>query len=289
MKSPKANPNIRRLAHTLLKKRKKHAVPFPIKSQARTFVDGMLDLLFPTLSGRVTVTRDEVQATLILLECALKRMLDLVPLANGNHAERITASFFRKLPALHDALWMDARAIDRGDPASEGIEEVVLAYPGFVAIAVYRLAHELYLLGVPLLPRVLTEYAHEKTGIDIHPGATIGQAFFIDHGTGIVIGETTMIGRDVKLYQGVTLGALSVDKRFSKKKRHPTIEDHVTIYAQAVILGGTTVIGHHSVIGGNSWLTRSVPPYSTVSSESVVKVRKSTKHSRQRVNVHTGG
>lgn len=289
MKSPKVNPDIRRLARTLLRKRKNHTVPFPIKAQARAFVDDMLNLLFPTLSAKGTVTSDEVQATLILLQRGLTSMLDIVPLTNGRRAGRITASFFAKLPALHDALWMDARAIDRGDPASEGIEQVVLAYPGFIAIAVYRLAHELYLLGVPLLPRVLTEYAHEKTGIDIHPGATIGRAFFIDHGTGIVIGETTTIGHYVKLYQGVTLGALSVDKRFSKKKRHPTIEDHVTIYAQAVILGGTTVIGHHSVIGGNAWLTRSVPPYSTVSSESVVTVRKSTKHSRQRVNVHTGG
>jgi serine O-acetyltransferase len=181
---------------------------------------------------------------------------------------------FLTLPEIHDKLWLDARAIDQGDPASESVEEVVLAYPGFIAIAIYRLAHELYLLRVPILPRVMTEYAHQMTGIDIHPGATIGKSFFIDHGTGIVIGETTTIGDHVKVYQGVTLGALSVDKKLSKRKRHPTIEDHVTIYAQAVILGGATVVGQHSVIGGNVWLTRSIPAYSMAYTESTITVRK---------------
>ena len=164
-------------------------------------------------------------------------------------------------------------AIYRGDPAAESVEEVVLAYPGFLAISIYRIAHEFYHLDVPIFPRLLTEYAHQLTGIDIHPGARIGTPFFIDHGTGIVIGETTLIGDNVKIYQGVTLGALSVDKSLANTKRHPTIEDNVIIYAQAVILGGETIIGHDSVVGGNSWLTRSVPPFSFVYPETKVNVR----------------
>jgi serine O-acetyltransferase len=154
-----------------------------------------------------------------------------------------------------------------GDPAAESTDEVILAYPGFLAIAIYRFAHEFYSAHVPIFPRLLTEYAHEKTGIDIHPGAQIGLSFAIDHGTGIVIGESTIIGENVKIYQGVTLGALSVAKDMAKSKRHPTIENNVVIYAQSVILGGETVVGHHSVIGGNVWLTHSVAPYSIVYQE----------------------
>jgi serine O-acetyltransferase len=151
-----------------------------------------------------------------------------------------------------------------GDPAAKSKSEVVRTYPGFYAIAAYRLAHELYRLGVQDIPRVITEHAHSKTGIDIHPAAKIGEHFCIDHGTGIVIGETTIIGNHVKIYQGVTLGALSVDKHDAETKRHPTIEDHVVIYAAATILGGETIIGHDSVIGGNVWLTQSVPAYSKI-------------------------
>ena len=181
--------------------------------------------------------------------------------------------FMLKIPEVHDMLWNDAAAIYEGDPAAESIDEVILAYPGFIAILIYRLAHELYKLNVPIIPRILTEYAHEITGIDIHPGAEIGSHFFIDHGTGIVIGETTSIGNNVKIYQGVTLGALSVDKSMQKKKRHPTIEDDVILYSQAVILGGDTVIGKNSIIGGNTWVTQSVPPNSVVYSKVEVKVR----------------
>ena len=170
-------------------------------------------------------------------------------------------------------LWLDAEAILKGDPAAESVDEVVSAYPGFAAIAIYRIAHEFYELSVPIFPRILSEVAHQRTGIDIHPGATIGQSFFIDHGTGIVVGETTVIGEHVKLYQGVTLGALSVDKSLSSSKRHPTIEDNVVIYSNATILGGGTIIGHDSVIGGNVWLTQSVPPFSVVFNKSEVKVR----------------
>jgi serine O-acetyltransferase len=151
-----------------------------------------------------------------------------------------------------------------GDPASRNKEEVIRAYPGFVAISAYRIAHELQHLQVENIPRMITEYAHSTTGIDIHPSAIIGENFCIDHGTGIVIGETTEIGNHVKIYQGVTLGALSVRKEDARVKRHPTIRDHVVLYAGATILGGNTVIGEHSVIGGNVWLTSSVPPYSKI-------------------------
>ncbi|HET6766244.1 MAG TPA: serine O-acetyltransferase EpsC, partial [Chitinophagaceae bacterium] len=158
----------------------------------------------------------------------------------------------------------DIEALLAGDPAARTRFEIVRAYPGFYAISFYRIAHALIDLDIPLLPRIITEYAHSKTGIDIHPAAEIGEHFFIDHGTGIVIGETTIIGDHVKLYQGVTLGALSVDKALASVKRHPTVEDHVIIYSGATILGGDTVIGHNSIIGGNVWLTKSIPSCSTV-------------------------
>ncbi len=187
-------------------------------------------------------------------------------------AETVKA-FAKALPAVYEALWLDARAICDGDPAATSVDEVISAYPGFLAIAIFRLAHEFSALGVPVFPRLLTEYAHERTAIDIHPGARIGASFFIDHGTGVVIGETTIIGDQVKLYQGVTLGALSVEKALSATKRHPTIEDRVVIYANATILGGDTRVGHDSVIGGNVWLTGSVAPFSTVYHGNRVRVR----------------
>jgi serine O-acetyltransferase len=168
---------------------------------------------------------------------------------------------------------VDAEAITRFDPAASCVEEIILCYPGFFCISVYRLAHILYGLGVPVLPRVMSEYAHEKTGIDIHPGAEIDSPFFIDHGTGIVIGETTRIGKEVKLYQGVTLGAITVEKALANTKRHPTIEDHVIIYAGSTILGGSTVIGHHTVVGGNTWITESIQPHSLVYRNHRVEIR----------------
>jgi serine O-acetyltransferase len=176
----------------------------------------------------------------------------------------IADKFFNELCFIEEKLLMDAAFIALNDPASSGIDEVIMAYPGFFAILVYRLAHCLSCHNVPLVPRIMTEYAHSLTGIDIHPGADISSEFCIDHGTGIVIGETTKIGRRVKIYQGVTLGALSVSKSMASVKRHPTIEDDVVIYAGATILGGETIIGHDSVIGGNVWLTQSVPPFSLV-------------------------
>jgi serine O-acetyltransferase len=192
-----------------------------------------------------------------------------------------TRTFLEKLPEIHKRLMLDAEAFMKFDPAAESVEEIILSYPGFFSIAVYRLSHELRLMKVPVLPRLISEYAHGKTGVDIHPGATIGNSFFIDHGTGTVIGETAVIGDNVKIYQGVTLGALFVQKSLAKKKRHPTIEDNVIIYAGCTILGGETRIGHDSVIGGNVWLTESVQPHSIVYQKHHVVVRDSKVISEQ--------
>lgn len=176
----------------------------------------------------------------------------------------ITVKFLHGLPELRKMLAKDILAAYEGDPAAKGYDEIIFSYPGLRAITVYRIAHELYSMNVPLIPRIMTEYAHSHTGIDIHPGADIGESFFIDHGTGVVIGETASIGKRVRIYQGVTLGAISLSKaeckRLRNKKRHPTLEDDVIIYANATILGGETVVGARSVIGGNVWLTHSVPP-----------------------------
>lgn len=179
-----------------------------------------------------------------------------------NMAEDITLKFLAQIPKVREYLDTDLDAAFDGDPAAYSKDEIVFAYPGIKAISIFRLAHELYVLNVPILPRIMTEYAHSRTGIDINPGATIGKYFFIDHGTGIVVGETTIIGNNVKIYQGVTIGALSTSggQALKSTKRHPTIEDNVTIYSGASILGGETVIGHDSVIGGNTFITSSVEP-----------------------------
>jgi len=179
-------------------------------------------------------------------------------------AASLSERLLNRLPDLRSALILDAQAALEGDPAAHNLEEVILTYPGFEATLIHRFAHELYLARVPYLPRALAEYAHAQTGIDIHPGARIGASFFIDHGTGVVIGETTLIGDRVKIYQGVTLGALSVKRSLSGQKRHPTIEDDVIIYAGATVLGGETTIGRASMVGGNVWLTRSIPAQTSV-------------------------
>lgn len=184
-----------------------------------------------------------------------------------------TELFFESFPKIYESLEKDAQAIFDNDPAAKSMEEVMFSYPGFFAIAVYRFAHELYKSDVPLIPRIWTEFAHSKTGIDINPGAEIGNNFVIDHGTGIVIGETTVIGNHVKIYQGVTLGAHSVTKNLQNTKRHPTIEDHVVIYANATILGGDTVIGENALIGGNVWITQSIAPNSVVFHKGQVTVK----------------
>ena len=182
-------------------------------------------------------------------------------------AHEVCATMLCKLPGIQKLLYKDIQAAFEGDPAAQSKEEIIYSYPGFFAIWVYRIAHELYQLDVPLIPRVMTEYAHSRTGVDINAGASIGEYFFIDHATGVVIGETTVIGDHVKIYQGVTLGALSTrgGQRLAGVRRHPTIEDNVTIYANASVLGGETVVGANSVIGGSSFVTESVPPHSRVS------------------------
>lgn len=194
------------------------------------------------------------------------------------NAVTVSNSFFNDLETIHEVLLSDLNAIVAFDPAAKSRSEVLLAYPGFFAIVVYRIANNLWNQEVEILPRVLSEYAHSKTGIDIHPAASIGKQFFIDHGTGIVIGETAIIGNNVKIYQGVTLGALSVSKDKAEIKRHPTIEDNVIIYANASILGGKTTIGKESVIGGNVWITSSVPAQSLVYHKSEVIVRTKIEH-----------
>ncbi len=243
----------------------------PLKRDVSAFLDRLLGLLFPQLAEESVATKDEIEARLHLVRCDLVKLL--LPMQERSQAEAISIEFANALPGLHARIGLDANAIVEGDPAAESLDEVVAAYPGFLAIATHRVAHHLHHLGIPVLPRLLSEVAHTRTGIDIHPGASIGRAFCIDHGTGVVIGETAVIGDDVKLYQGVTLGALSVAKSAAGTKRHPTIEDRVVVYANATVLGGDTVVGHDSVVGGNVWLTASVPPYSLVYHSSQVRVR----------------
>jgi serine O-acetyltransferase len=235
-------------------------LPVRADEEARDILDRSLALLFPHFAADRQATAGSVRAECAQLEGSLRCFLAGL----GADDPVLARSFVAGLPATQDALALDAEATCAADPAAADVDEVILAYPGFYALAAYRLAHHLLRLGVPLLPRLITERAHRVTGVDIHPGASIGRGVAIDHGTGIVIGETTVIGDRVRLYQGVTLGALSVRKDLAKTRRHPTIEHDVVIYANATILGGDTVVGHSSVIGGNVWLTHSVPPHSMV-------------------------
>lgn len=202
------------------------------------------------------------QVTLAFRHECLRHDLPCVKCEERGHEAAML--FIKELPSLRALLAKDVRAAYHGDPAAHGYDEIIFSYPGLFAVTVYRIAHQLFEQGISLIPRIMTEYAHSKTGIDIHPGAHIGESFFIDHGTGVVVGETTEIGNRVRLYQGVTLGALSLPRdageKLRNKKRHPTIEDDAIIYAGATILGGDTVIGARSVIGGNVWITESVPP-----------------------------
>jgi serine O-acetyltransferase len=205
-----------------------------------------------------------------------------------NTAYEICTEFFGRFPSIRETIETDLLATFDGDPAAGCFEEIILAYPGLMAITVYRLAHELYKLRVPIIPRLMTEYAHSETGIDIHPGAEIDKYFFIDHGTGIVIGETTVIGKNVKIYQGVTLGALSTrgGQKLSGKKRHPTVGDNVTIYAGASILGGDTIIGENSVIGGNTFITSSVPANTRVSMKNPEMEYRTTNNQVKKEEIH---
>ncbi|MCC7044985.1 MAG: serine acetyltransferase [Acidobacteria bacterium] len=261
-------------AERLLAVRHAHTPVLPDRSRVPQFVEDLVELLFPQIEGgRAYTCLADIQSKLDRLGGDLAEILgpqrDRVP----GGIDQAVHRFFAALPDVYATLWQDARTIHEGDPASESLDEVIAAYPGFFAVYTYRVAHVLHGLRIPLLPRLFTEYAHVRTGIDIHPGARIGERFCIDHGTGIVIGGTCEIGTSVKMYQGVSLGALSVSKDLAGTKRHPTIEDNVVIYSNATILGGRTRIGHDSVIGGNVWLTESVPAYSIVQHRSEVKVR----------------
>jgi len=224
----------------------------------------VIHLLYPEQTGRQYASVEELKDEFLRLENDLCEIMHATKACSNCDTSKLAKKFFEGLPELFRILNTDIQAIFNGDPAARSEFEVIRTYPGFHAISLYRVAHSLYIDDIPLLPRILTEYAHSKTGIDIHPAAKIDEYFYIDHGTGIVIGESCTIGKHVKLYQGVTLGALSVDKSMANTKRHPTVEDNVVIYSGATILGGETIIGHNSVVGGNVWLTKSLPPNSRV-------------------------
>lgn len=224
----------------------------------------ILLMLFPEQSPKKYRSAIIIKDRLDIYNSEFKELLNVMHKQLDKDPGIISAAFMAQLPKIYELLCDDIQATLSGDPAAQSEYEVIRTYPGFYAIAFHRMAHALYELNVPLLPRILSEYAHSKTGIDIHPGAQIGSSFFIDHGTGVVIGETASIGKNVKIYQGVTLGALSVSKDMASKKRHPNIEDNVIVYSGATILGGDTVVGHDSVIGGNVWLIESIAPHSKV-------------------------
>ncbi len=224
----------------------------------------LIGLLYPERSKIPFNTINELKEVFTFLKKELFTIMEATGACWHCDNFQLTEVFFDQVPELYRILNTDVKAIFNGDPAAKTEFEVVRTYPGFYAISFYRIAHALLQINVPLLPRILTEYAHSKTGIDIHPAAIIGEHLHIDHGTGTVIGETCTIGNHVKLYQGVTLGAMSVNKNMANIKRHPTVEDGVVIYSGATILGGDTVIGANSIIGGNVWLTKSVPPGSVV-------------------------
>ncbi|WP_214073106.1 serine O-acetyltransferase EpsC [Mucilaginibacter sp. dw_454] len=244
----------------------------PSNKEITAWAMEVIRLLFPEQSKKVFLSIGQLHDEFAKLQDELLHIMNATKAcAEGKNCAQ---SFFNSLPELYRILNTDIQAIFNGDPAARSEFEVIRTYPGFFAISFYRLAHSLYEHNVPLIPRILTEYAHSKTGIDIHPAAEIDEYFYIDHGTGIVIGETTRIGKNVKLYQGVTLGALSVAKYMADTKRHPTVEDNVVIYSGATILGGDTVVGHNSIIGGNVWLTKTVEPHSRVFNSATVKVLK---------------
>ena len=229
-----------------------------------TFFHELMGVLFPPYAQENVGSFEDFEERIRSMKLDMGKILYSNLLNEGQKPEEIAQTFFQAIPELYEKLLKDIDATFAGDPAAQSKDEVIRTYPGFYAIAAYRIAHKLSHLGVKSIPRLVTEHAHSVTSIDIHPHANIGEYFCIDHGTGVVIGETTKIGEHVKIYQGVTLGALSVSKEDATVKRHPTLEDHVVVYSGATILGGNTVIGHHSIVGGNVWLTRSIPPHSKV-------------------------
>jgi len=236
----------------------------PSTKVIHTFFEELLGLLFPEYANYPLKDLPQVRDKYAHLKNELHVILGNNPQLHGVDGTYITDRFFQGLSDVYSSIHEDVEAMYAGDPAARSKTEIIRSYPGFFAIAAYRIAHLLHEEGVSLIPRMITEIAHSRTGIDIHPGAKIGRRFCIDHGTGVVIGETTVIGNDVKIYQGVTLGALSVDKADADAKRHPTIGDQVVIYAGATILGGNTTIGARSVVGGNVWLTKSIPEDSKI-------------------------
>jgi len=247
-----------------LLKSHKEASKCPPPEMVIRFFDDLLGVLFPEFATDRFSDRDVIEKRLDELRGKLRLIFDHNKECVKSGVKGLENEVFDALPEVREKLLLDIDAIYMGDPAAQTRGEVIRTYPGFYAIAAHRIAHLLLNLGVNLIPRIISEHAHRQTGIDIHPGAQIGDYFCIDHGTGIVIGETTVIGSRVKVYQGVTLGGLSVKKEDAKKKRHPTIKDNVVIYAGATILGGDTVIGENSIIGGNVWLTKSVPADSKI-------------------------
>lgn len=260
--------------HRLREQNQTYRYRLPSRSENGLFLHKLLDFLFPISQDckKLDTEVNLAETFKVLknqLECLIRPIKDKLSYPPAQTVEE----FFTQLPKIYELLLLDAKAITKNDPASVGIEEVLAVYPGFFAIATYRISHLMVQCDIPLIPRMMTEYAHSQTGIDIHPNAVIGHSFFIDHGTGVVIGETTKIGNHVMVYQGVTLGATHVAKSLASTKRHPTIEDRVVIYANATILGGKTIIGHDSVIGGNAWVTQSVPPYSQVYHQSKVEIK----------------
>jgi serine O-acetyltransferase len=250
---------------------RQHLPFYPARATTAAFLHELFGFLF--ISRSITpATHEELQEQYQQLQNEIRSLL-IQTLNDETVANNQTEIFLKKLPSIYQALRKDAEAIYAFDPAAKSSMEVLATYPGFYATAVYRIAHQLWIQQIPFLPRLLSEIAHSETGIDIHPGAHIGASFAIDHGTGIVIGETSVIGDHVKMYQGVTLGALSVAKEYALIKRHPTIEDNVVIYSGATILGGETIIGSNSIIGGNVWLTYSIPSNSIVYHKSEVHVK----------------
>lgn len=258
------------MKHPIYIRNSRSVKKLPDKTKAENWVEEIFHWLF-SIGANYTDNEFFLWKEAQLKE-ELTELLENVLINDENKAETANR-FFDQLETIHTQLEADLEAVFNFDPAAKSISEVLIAYPGFFAITVYRLAHELWENNVPMLPRLISEYVHSKTGIDIHPGAKIGERFFIDHGTGIVIGETSVIGNDVKIYQGVTLGALTVSKEKTEVKRHPTIGNNVTLYANATILGGNTIIGDDAVIGGNVWITQSIPAKSMVYHKSEIIIK----------------
>jgi len=257
--------SVDKIIQSIRNNKRNHLVDFRLKSATEEFTEKLFHVLF---DAKISVS-ENIDA----LGASFLEISEMIRQDESVSCELIWKKFLVELPEILNQLNQDAKCIFRNDPAANSVEEVILAYPGFFTIAVYRISHQLYEHQMPLVPRIMSEYAHRLTGIDIHPGAKIGSPFFIDHGTGVVIGESTIIKNRVKIYQGVTLGALQVSKDMKNLKRHPTVEDDVTIYAGSTILGGDTIIGKNCTIGGNVWLTKSVPENSIVYQKTETKLK----------------